>query len=269
MIAAMDRRKLDVVRYTGGHAASAAAVVVDESWLEIHCNGLHVTTLACSPFDLTNLVVGHLYFRRLIEHPAQVLAIEVHRAATDERIKVNATIDSPSAAIRAVTGATPWAQLVDDVGVPGTAVPLARTVCLLPGGVSELMRELYARATHYHESRGIHAAGLGDGDRLLVVAEDLSRHCAADKVVGGALAEHGSPSLRVLCTTGRLSSGLICRAYQAGIEIVLSRTSVTGLAARLATRLGITLIGYIRADAFTIYTGTDRIGITISDAPPA
>ena len=269
MIAAMERRKLDVVRYTARTAARAAVVVVGESWVEIRCNGLHVTTLACSPFDLSNLVVGHLYFRRLIEHPAQVLSIEVHRAATDDRITVNATIDSPCAAIRAITGATPWTQLEDDVGVPGTAVPLARTVSLSPARVCELMRELYARATHYHESRGIHAAGLGDGERLLIVAEDLSRHCAADKVVGGAVGEHGSPSLRVLCTTGRLSSGVICRAYQAGIELVLSRTSVTGLAASLATRLGITLVGYIRADAFTIYTGADRIATTISDASPA
>ncbi len=269
MIAAMDRRKLDVIRYTAGTAVKAAAVVVGESWVEIRCNGLHVSTLACSPFDLSNLVVGHLYFRRLIEQPDQVISIEVNQAATDDRIQVDATIDSPSVAIRAITGATPWTQLEDDVGLPGNAASLARTLCLSPARVTELMRELYARATHYQESRGIHAAGLSDGERLFVVAEDLSRHCAADKVIGVAVAEHAWPSVRVLCTTGRLSSGLICRAYRAGIEVVLSRTSVTGMAANLATRLGVTLIGYIRADAFTIYTGADRIAIEMSDAPPA
>jgi FdhD protein len=88
-------------------------------------------------------------------------------------------------------------------------------------------------------------------------------------VIGVAVAGRARLSLRILCTTGRLSSGLICRAYRAGIEAVLSRTSVTELAANAATRLGITLIGYIRADAFTIYTGADRLAITISDAPPA
>jgi len=267
MIGATDRGKLDVIRYTGRSAGKSAMMVVGEAWVEIRCNGIHVTTLACSPFDLSNLVVGHLYFRGLIEHAAQVMSIEVDRAATDHRIKVDATIDCPAGRIRAVTGATPWIQFEDDIGVHGTGASLASTVRLSPERVTELMRQLYARATHYQESRGIHAAGVSDGEQLVAAAEDLSRHCAVDKVIGRIVTERAPAPLRVLCTTGRLSSGLICRAYHAGIEVLLSRTSVTELSASLATRLGVTLVGYIRADAFTIYTGAERVAITISDAP--
>ena len=122
-----------------------------------------------------------------------------------------------------------------------------------------LIRELYSQAEHYRTTRGIHAAGLSDGQRLLVVAEDLSRHCAIDKVIGHALLRGKGTSGRILCTTGRLSSGLICRAYHAGIEMVLSRTSPTQLALSLGERLGLTVVGYIRPSGFSVYTGADRV----------
>ena len=42
-------------------------------------------------------------------------------------------------------------------------------------------------AVHYQRSRGIHGAALADGDRLLIVAEDVGRHNAVDKMKGEAL----------------------------------------------------------------------------------
>ena len=35
------------------------------------------------------------------------------------------------------------------------------------------MKDLYTAAVHYQASRGIHGAGLSDGERLLIVAEDV------------------------------------------------------------------------------------------------
>src|SRR5256885_8950776 len=43
------------------------------------------------------------------------------------------------------------------------------------------MKDLFAAAVHYRESRGIHGAALSDGERLLVVAEDVGRHNADRK----------------------------------------------------------------------------------------
>lgn len=139
------------------------------------------------------------------------------------------------------------------------ASALPSTVQVAPATISILMRELYANAREYQVSRGIHATGISQGEHLLLAAEDLSRHCATDKAIGQALARGLIPSSHILCTTGRLSSGLICRAYRAGIEVLLSRTSPTRLAISLGAQLGLTLVGYIRADSFTVYTGADRI----------
>ena len=256
-----------VVRYANNIAESAFASVVEESWLEITCNGLHVTTLASSPFDNHSLVVGHLYFRRLIKEPEDIRAIETRWLAGRERVRVEVELVEESASrLRQVSGMAPWVQLETDVLFPPDSPSLPATVRLAPLDIMALMRDLYSQAEHYRMSRGIHAAGLSDGQSLLVVAEDLSRHCAMDKVIGHALLR-GEPTMgRVLFTTGRLSSGLICRAYHAGIEILLSRTSPTQLALSLAERLGITVVGYVRANGLSVYTRTDRV--VASDQSP-
>ena len=49
------------------------------------------------------------------------------------------------------------------------------------------MRDLFAAAVLYKASRGIHGAALCDGDGLLLVAEDVGRHNAVDKIKGEAL----------------------------------------------------------------------------------
>ena len=249
-----------IVRYVNNVAEPALASVVEESWLEITCNGLHVATLASSPFDVHNLVVGHLYFRGLIKAPEDIKAIETRRLTDDDRVRVDVEVVGGSVSqLREISGKAPWVQLETDVLFPSGSPSLPTTVRLAPSEIVALMGDLYSSAEHYRTSRGIHAAGIGEGQRLLIVAEDLSRHCSIDKVIGHALLRGINTSGLVLCTTGRLSSGLICRAYRAGIEVFLSRTSPTELALNLGERLGLTLVGYIRSNGFSVYTGAGRV----------
>jgi FdhD protein len=64
-----------------------------------------------------------------------------------------------------------------------------------PNSLFPLIRELYIEAKSYRESRGIHAAALADGEKLLIVTEDVGRHNAIDKICGEAM-------LRGITTTG-------------------------------------------------------------------
>jgi FdhD protein len=253
-------RQRSIVRYLNNVAEPAMASVVEECWLEITCNSIHIATLAASPFDIQSLVVGYLYFRGLVKDPSEIKAMETRWLTAGERARVDVETAGESATrLRGITGAAPWVQLETDVLFSPDSPALPTTMRLAPSAIMASMRDLYSSAEHYRMSRGIHAAGISDGQRLLIIAEDLSRHGAIDKVIGRALLLGIDTSGGVLCTTGRLSSGLICRAYHAGIEIFLSRTSPTQLAMSLGERLGVTLVGYIRADGFVVYAGPDRV----------
>jgi FdhD protein len=124
-----------------------------------------------------------------------------------------------------------------------------------PEQIAARLKELYGRAVHYRASRGIHGAALADGERLLVIAEDVGRHNAVDKVKGEAMLRGIPTSDRLLVSTGRISSEMLLKAARMGVPVIASRTSPTEMAVGLAEQLGITVIGYVRPDGLNLYAG--------------
>ena len=108
---------------------------------------------------------------------------------------------------------------------------------------------------NYRASRGIHGAALTDGATLAVVAEDVGRHNAVDKLKGEALRRGISTEDRILLSTGRISSEMLLKASRMGVPLVASRTSPTEMAVGLAEQLGVTVCGYVRPDSLNVYAG--------------
>ena len=118
------------------------------------------------------------------------------------------------------------------------------------------MKDLFAAAVHYKESRGIHGAALADASGLLVVAEDVGRHNAVDKVKGEALLRGIPTEDRLLLSTGRVSSEMLLKAARMGVPLVASRTSPTEMAVALAEQLNVTVCGYVRGETLNVYAGS-------------
>ena len=128
-----------------------------------------------------------------------------------------------------------------------------------PERIYALMRELGDAATRYRDSGGMHAAGLGIGEELVVSREDVGRHNAVDKVLGRAWLDGIPTDDAVLVSTGRISYEMAVKVAKARVPIAASRSAVTDLAAELADRLGVTVVGYVRGGKLTVYTHPERI----------
>ena len=131
-----------------------------------------------------------------------------------------------------------------------------------PQQLFDRMRELFAAGVNYRASRGIHGAALADGDRLLIVAEDVGRHNAVDKVKGEALLKEVPTTDRILLSTGRISSEMLLKAARMGVPLIASRTSPTEMAVSLAELLGVTIVGYVRSDSLNLYAG-DAVDVSL------
>ena len=89
--------------------------------------------------------------------------------------------------------------------------------------------------------------------------EDIGRHNAVDKVVGHILIEKINPTHSYIISSGRISSDMLIKCAVSQIPIVMSRSAPTSLAVKLARRLGITLIGFVRGNKFNVYSNTHRV----------
>jgi FdhD protein len=127
---------------------------------------------------------------------------------------------------------------------PKTA-PAATSAPALPSldQTRALFKQLFERGERYKTTGGIHAAGLTDGTALLHHAEDIGRHNAVDKVIGGALlAGRPIPGLGLL-VTGRISGELAFKAARAGVSYVATPSVPSSIAVDIAARSGMVLIG--------------------------
>jgi len=127
--------------------------------------------------------------------------------------------------------------------------------------ITSLPDRLRAGQGLFDVTGGLHAAGLFDSEgNLLAVREDVGRHNALDKLIGGALLDGKLPLHdHIVLVSGRVSFELVQKTLAAGIPIICAISAPSSLAVSLAADFDMTLIGFLRGARFNIYTGRERI----------
>lgn len=234
-----------------GRVTEVTAEVVREQPLAVYVDGRRFLTLLCSPFQLEALVLGFLWMERVIDSLADVARLSVSEVDGRADVSLTRPVDLPTERVLTSGCGGGTTFRID----PRQFTPLRSSLRVHPAHLSARLRDLFAAAARYRASRGIHGACLTDGARLLVVAEDVGRHNAVDKLKGEALLRGLETVDRILLSTGRISSEMLLKAARMGVPVVASRTSPTEMAVALAEQLGITVIGYLRPDSLNLYAG--------------
>lgn len=126
--------------------------------------------------------------------------------------------------------------------------------------IADWMRLMNLHTPMYCESGGIHAAmAVRVTTDEFLVREDIGRHNAVDKVLGAAFRQGWQGRDLVVLTSGRISYEMCSKLARHAIGIGASRTAATDQAYRLARKLGIDLVGYVRGNAMTVYTEGQRL----------
>jgi FdhD protein len=222
--------------------ADQAAVEEVPVWLEV--NGAPAVTWMCTPDLLEELAVGWLAGEGYVESLDDV---RLRPCATDlgfwaeiapervARVKSESRRPVLASGCGAVSIFLAEPDTIRPVAVRGEPPPVER--------LRPLFKELFGRGERYRDTGGIHAAALTDGTGLLAHAEDIGRHNAVDKVIGTLiLARRPIPGLGLM-VTGRISAELAAKAARAGIAWVATPSVPSTLAAEIARRTGMVLVG--------------------------
>ena len=225
--------------------------VVREQPLTVYVNGERFLTLLCSPFMLEPLVLGYLWMEKVIASLDDVAGLQISEVDGRAEVTLRQPVTLPTERILTSGCGGGITFRID----PRLFPRITSDARVSPAELGDRMHDLLREAVHYHASRGIHGAALADRDRVLLVAEDVGRHNAVDKLMGLALQRGIATTDRILLSTGRVSSEMLLKAARMSVPIVASRTSPTEMAVALAEQLGVTIVGYLRGDSLNLYAG--------------
>lgn len=242
--------------YERGAYHAVTGAVPAEAFVRIHVNGLELATVMCSPVEPESLALGFLRSEGIIESIEEVRRWTNCPSGRCIDIWLRRADFVPPARL-IITSGCGGGVTFDDLA--GCMAPIESGRQVTPQQISRLLQDLQDSALLYQVARGIHTSGLSDGERLLLVAQDVGRHNTIDRLWGKCLLTGQSPTDLILLSTGRISSEMLNKAAKMRIPIVASRTSPTALSIDLARAWNITLVGYVRSGSLRVYAAPERL----------
>ena len=222
-----------------------------------------------TPGHEDELAAGFLRTEGLVEDPATIIGFETGDPAANARpddeitVRLSVPFDASRVATRhfvatASCGICGKASL-DEVAVRSAPIPDGPVIA--PETLLSLPVRLREAQAVFEATGGLHAAGLFAPDgTLLAMREDIGRHNALDKLIGSQVIARALPlHERILLVSGRAGFELVQKAAVAGIPVMAAVSAPSDLAVDAAERLGVTLVGFLRADGFNVYARPDRV----------
>jgi len=246
-------------RYEFRKWKSHDAETIVETPVSLTVNGEVWLTFMCTPVNLEAMSVGFLYNEGIIESMDEVEDVRVCEHGDNVDVWLSRGVEQPQS-WRRTSGCTGGVTAVDalarvDVSFSGDQPKFP------PEAIGRLVEMLFESQELYRETGGVHTSALSDGEKIVLVAEDIGRHNTLDKIAGLCLMNNTWPGTRILITTGRISSEMLQKAARLSAPILISRTSPSSLSIEMAERYGITLIGYARTHRFNVYSNPQRVGL--------
>jgi FdhD protein len=235
--------------------------VIEERPLTIEVLGAGQYTIMRTPGDEEDLIAGFLLSEGMIDRVDEISWMEpCYRSADLYRVRLcegmvrkvqrNLVINSSCG----LCGRAEIQKLVRAQGTVTDGIQVTGEVLYrLPG----LVR---SRQALFQKTGASHAAALFDAaGAVLALREDLGRHNAMDKLLGGALLSGLPVEGQGVFLSGRVSVELVLKAARARLAVIAAVSAASSLAVEAARDLGVTLCGFVRGEEFAIYSHERRI----------
>ncbi|WP_096200700.1 formate dehydrogenase accessory sulfurtransferase FdhD [Bacillus sp. FJAT-45350] len=250
-----------IVRYSEAKLNVVEDEIVTEFPLTILVNNDEFATIVCTPSHLDEMVVGFLASEGIIRMKDDIKDLSIDEGKGFAYVQLHSQQITnqqyySKRFIGSCCGKSRQFYFQNDVR---TAKTSTTKTTITPEDCISLMKNLQESSNMFHQTGGVHNAGLCDSTTMLVSRTDIGRHNAIDKLFGYSIIHKIPVRDKILVFSGRISSEVLTKAAKIGVGIILSKSAPTDLAIQLAEDLNITAVGFIRGSSFNIYSHPERI----------
>jgi FdhD protein len=244
------------------HGESDSTALAEEVALAIAYNGISQAVMLVTPSDLEDFIVGFSLGSGIIEDAADLYDLQLSGSGSaqyaqvtianrafwnlkQQRRQMAGTSGCGLCGVEAVEQALPDLKVL-----PGAPLPPAEWL----DGLRQRIGAFQPLGQH---SGAVHAAVFMNAQgELLLGREDIGRHNALDKLIGGLIRQKIPMTGGLVIVTSRCSLELIQKVLRAGIQTLVSLSSPTGLAVQWARRHNLNLIHLPQKNAPRVYSPT-------------
>ena len=251
-----------VSRLCFGTGETGPRTLPEEVAIALSFNGTTQAVMMATPADLIDFAYG-FSLTEGIASPGEIDSIEVVEASNgiDVQIWLKPQAEARLAKRRRTMAGPVGCGLcgIDslDEAMRSVAPVPKSSFTMTAAQVMQAIASLPAAQPLHDATRAVHAAGFWSGG-LVAVREDVGRHNALDKLVGGMLRAGTHPDGAVLLTS-RVSIDMVQKVAALGAPILIAVSAPTAHAVTLADEAGITLIALARPDRFELFTRSARL----------
>jgi FdhD protein len=238
--------------------------VAEELPIAFEYNGISHTVMLATPADLKDFALGFSLTEGIVARSSEVYDIEIKEAEAGITLHIEiaarafAHLKERRRSLAGRTGcglcgAESLTQVMRDLPPVADAAPFPLAA------LYEGLRRLPEQQKLQQTTGAVHAAChiAADGN-ISHVREDIGRHNALDKTLG-ALASADAVTGGTLLITSRASFEMVQKSAALGYGILAAVSAPTAAAVRLADKLNLTLIGFLRGSGCAIYTHPERL----------
>jgi FdhD protein len=226
-----------IQRFERGEAVHVEDTLVTEKDVAIELGSEKLIRTTCSPDRLREWVIGYLFTEGRIVSPDDVA--EIHE------------IDGGFSVELAESAPLQFARIT----------PVMSNLTVDPERLLAAAREVADRADVFNQTGGTHAIAIADCTKTLSLVEDISRTCALEKAVGGALLRGVDFASCFAFVSSRVPSRMIAKLARCGLPVVAAVSAPTMDSVRLAEELNVCLCGFVRGKRLNVYAHGWRVGL--------
>ncbi|QSX32962.1 formate dehydrogenase accessory sulfurtransferase FdhD [Shewanella avicenniae] len=233
-------------------------------------NGISHTVMLASPQDIEAFAIGFTISERIVSNINEIKGVDLEYVENGIIVHIEITQrcfmvlkeQRRSMAGRTGCGLCGVSQLEEAVKpIKRVDDSVMFNLELLP----KILAEIKDRQQNFELTGATHAAiGINKNGEVIHTYEDIGRHIALDKLIG-AFSQRNAEKPAAVLLTSRASFEMVQKAASAGVEIMFAISAVTALAADIAEKSNITLVGFCRQGRATIYSHPHRL---LSNAQP-